>query len=141
MQKAQIKDGVVVNVCLVDPDNIPAFLESAPDVPEDVGPGWTYDGKDFAPPVRVIGVAQVKSEAERRILLISPLYRQLNDIRRAAEISSKAKSKRTNSEAEEFTEIQRINAQIDHIRTRSNEIEAMDPIPVDFTDDQHWQNE
>lgn len=50
MKLAQIKDGVVVNVVMVDPENVPDFCADWPEITKG-GVGWTYDGKAFAPPV------------------------------------------------------------------------------------------
>lgn len=49
MRVAEIKDGVVVNVVLVDPNNIPQGMGWWPEA-GDAGPGWTYDGEAFFPP-------------------------------------------------------------------------------------------
>lgn len=49
MNKAQIENGVVVNVIVVDPDNIPDWCSSWPTI-TDGGIGWYWDGSVFTPP-------------------------------------------------------------------------------------------
>ncbi len=50
MVKAEIKDGIVVNVILVDPDNIPDWCVDWPTI-TDGGIGWSWDGLNFISPV------------------------------------------------------------------------------------------
>jgi len=55
MRAAQIHDGTVVNVILVGLDQLDDFKAIyAPDelihCPDEVGPGYTYDGTDWTPP-------------------------------------------------------------------------------------------
>lgn len=50
MTKAEIKDGVVVNVIVVDPNNIPDWCADWPTIIEG-GIGWTWDGVNFIEPV------------------------------------------------------------------------------------------
>ena len=47
MAYAKIVDGVVTGAWLWPDDQVPAGLVACPD---DVGPGWTYDGQVFSPP-------------------------------------------------------------------------------------------
>lgn len=49
MVKAQIKNGVVVNVIVVDPDNVPDWCYDWPTI-EIGGIGWLWDGSVFTPP-------------------------------------------------------------------------------------------
>jgi hypothetical protein len=49
MKKAEISNGIVINVILVDPQNIPDWCASWPETDE-AGPGWLYDGFTFSPP-------------------------------------------------------------------------------------------
>lgn len=48
MRYAIVESGVVVNIALADQPITPEWIE----IPEgsSVGPGWSYDGTDFAPP-------------------------------------------------------------------------------------------
>lgn len=51
MRKAQIENGVVVNMALVDPDNVPDWCKDWPDAPDDADIGQAFaDGKFFALP-------------------------------------------------------------------------------------------
>lgn len=65
--------------------------------------------------------ASVAVEAARRIEERYPLWRQLNLVR-----------------AGDGTDLEAMSSFIDAVRGRSNEIEAMTPIPADFADDQWW---
>lgn len=49
MTKAEIKDGIVVNVIVVDPDNIPDWCANWPTITEG-GIGWAWDGTNFVEP-------------------------------------------------------------------------------------------
>jgi hypothetical protein len=49
MTKAEIRNGVVVNVILVDPENVPDWCENWPTI-IDGGIGWLWDGSTFTPP-------------------------------------------------------------------------------------------
>lgn len=51
MVKAQIENGIVVNVIAVDPDNTPAWCADWPAITGSTGIGWAWDGKNFIPPV------------------------------------------------------------------------------------------
>lgn len=73
------------------------------------------DDPSWTPPPITAG--DVKAEARRRILAIAPEWRQLNAIRE-------------NETA--------IFESIDAIRAASDTIEAMDPIPSDYTADKYW---
>jgi hypothetical protein len=49
MRAAQVNaDGLVTNVIEVEEDQLDAF--KAIECPDEVGPGWTYDGTDWTPP-------------------------------------------------------------------------------------------
>jgi len=50
MQKAEIKDGKVVNVVEIDPNNIPSWCASWPNIADGAGIGWSYDGTKFTAP-------------------------------------------------------------------------------------------
>lgn len=51
MRLADVVDGVVVNVILVDAYNIPDWCSDWPEC-QVAGPGWTYDGETFYPPAQ-----------------------------------------------------------------------------------------
>lgn len=50
MQKAEIKDGKIVNVLEIDPNNIPDWCASWPNITGMAGIGWSYDGAQFFAP-------------------------------------------------------------------------------------------
>lgn len=86
-------------------------------------------------------VAEVKAEAGRRIEAIMPAYKQRNFFALQAELSMsygpdpKAWPADMQKLAQEGLAAW---AQIKAIRARSDEIEAMDPIPLDFDADEWW---
>lgn len=49
MIKAQIENGIVVNVIVVDPENIPEWCADWPTITEG-GIGWSWDGANFTAP-------------------------------------------------------------------------------------------
>ncbi|AWD21625.1 hypothetical protein [Fuscovulum blasticum] len=49
MRLAEIETGVVVNVIEVDPQAVPDWAGGWPEITEG-GPGWMWDGGNFAPP-------------------------------------------------------------------------------------------
>jgi hypothetical protein len=50
MVKTQIKNGIVVNTIVVDPDNIPDWCADWPTTTGDAGIGWLWDGTNFIDP-------------------------------------------------------------------------------------------
>jgi hypothetical protein len=64
MRKAEISNGIVVNVILVDPQNVPDWCASWPET-EEAGPGWLYDGSTFSPPPPVVPTRE-EQEAARK---------------------------------------------------------------------------
>lgn len=91
--------------------------------------------------------ADVKAEAQRRIIVLtgaadlqSCLIKQLNANMRANELNDKRVSggELTPEEEAEAAALRALAGGIKAIRARSNEIEAMSPIPADFTADGYW---
>jgi hypothetical protein len=82
--------------------------------------------------------AEVKGEAARRILAILPEWKQRNLTARAAELAKIGQANWTQAEADEWAAGQALWDQIKAIRAKSDQIEAMDPIPADFADDTYW---
>lgn len=137
MLKAEIIDGVVARVIVVDPENIPDDFADWPEAGAEVGPGWTWDGEVFAPPA--VEPAAVKAEAARRILSIAPEWRQRNATARGVElVNIRIQREWTAEEQAEADALNGMWAAIKAIRTASDAIEAMDPIPADFADDEYW---
>lgn len=50
MRLAQLQDGFVVNAIEVDPARIPDWATDWPELVEDAGIGWAWDGEAFTPP-------------------------------------------------------------------------------------------
>lgn len=50
MKLAQVVGGVVVNVVVVDQEAVPDWCSGWPPC-EHAGPGWSWDGENFTPPV------------------------------------------------------------------------------------------
>jgi len=98
---------------------------------------WGAIAPYIAPPVEV-KPQQVKDEARRRILLICPVWRQSNMLAQAATLNDKGRDNWTAQELEEWEAGEAIWQQIQAIRTASDVIEALDPIPEDYTADTHW---
>jgi hypothetical protein len=89
----------------------------------------------------------VKTEAQRRIValtgkvsIIDCMIKQSNANMRASELNDKRISGGTLTEAEEAeaAQLRGLAAAIKAIRAKSNDIEAMDPIPLDFAADSYW---
>lgn len=84
-------------------------------------------------------VAAVKAEAYRRIVAICPEWRQRNLTAQAAQLAKKGETNWTQDEADAWAAGELLWAQISAIRLKSDEIEAMDPIPSDFELDVYWE--
>ena len=82
--------------------------------------------------------AAVKAEARRRILALYPDWKQANLTARGVELLRKGEARWT---AEELAEADAIHAAWDwvkSVRSASDAIEAMSPIPEDFRADRNW---
>ena len=82
--------------------------------------------------------AMVKAEAKRRILHILPEWKQRNLTARATELAIKGVQNWSLEEQTEVAAGQALWNQIKVIRAKSDALEAIDPIPVDYTDDKYW---
>lgn len=94
-----------------------------------------------------VAAKQVKAEAQRRIIgvvgatdLAACMVKQLNMLMRAVELANKRASGQALSGAEttEAAALQAAADSIKDIRSKSNAIEAMSPIPTNYTDNSHW---
>lgn len=83
-------------------------------------------------------IEKIKSEAQRRILHILPEWKQRNLTARAAELAIKGVQNWSLEEQTEIAAGQALWDQIKAIRAKSNALEAMNPIPVDYADDKYW---
>ena len=80
----------------------------------------------------------VKAEAARRILEICPEWKQRNLTAQAAILAKKGETNWTPEEQTAWDAGEAIWAQIAAIRAKSDALEAMDPIPADFKEDNYW---
>lgn len=80
----------------------------------------------------------VKMEAQRRILVILPEWKQRNLTARAAELAMIGQANWTEEEQAEWDAGQALWNQIKAIRVASDALEAMVPIPHDYQDDAYW---
>jgi len=87
---------------------------------------------------RAAMVEGVKQEASKRILAIAPDYKQRNMLARSAELLRIGEANLTQEQRDEVLAIESVWQTIQMIRVRSDAIEAMDPIPPDYTDDKYW---
>lgn len=76
MNKAEIINGKVNNVILVDPENVPDWCTNWPDAPNDVSQGWSYANGQFSPPPPVVPTRE-EQEAARKAAYVAeadPLF-------------------------------------------------------------------
>lgn len=93
---------------------------------------------DWLSPLPVIKADQVKQEAGRRIVAIAPEWQQRNMLARIAELLRIGETNLNAAEQAELAAIEAIWTTIKGLRAKSNVLEAMDPIPLDYTDDKYW---
>lgn len=91
-----------------------------------------------APTPAPVTATQIKDEARRRIIAIADEDRQRNMTARALELLRQGPGTWTPEEQAEVDAIDTVWQAIKAIRAASNTIEAMDPIPADFTDPAYW---
>lgn len=80
----------------------------------------------------------IKAEARRRIIAIADEDRQRNLTARGVELLRVGTANWTSAEQAEADAIDAVWQAIKAIRAASDTIEAMDPIPADFTDPAYW---
>ena len=91
-----------------------------------------------APDPEPVPAQLVKDEAYRRIVAIVPEWKQRNLTAQAAILADKGRANWTTDELAAWDAGEALWARVAAIRTASNDIEAMDPIPQDFDDDSYW---
>lgn len=96
-----------------------------------------YDDTADMPPTPTTP-QQVKDEAYRRIIAICPEWKQRNLTAQAAILAEKGRANWTADELAAWEAGEAIWSEIAEVRTASDTIEAMDPIPLDYTDDKYW---
>lgn len=84
-------------------------------------------------------VKKVKEEAHRRIVQLAPEWKQINLLARSTELIKIGKQNWTSEQQQEAFLIETIWNKIKHIRSKSDQLEAMNPIPEDFTNDEYWR--
>lgn len=65
-KRIEVRDGIVTNVAMVDTSSVPEHLVDWQIGSDDVGPGWTFDGTDFAPPPVDIDAARDRALQKMR---------------------------------------------------------------------------
>lgn len=83
-------------------------------------------------------LAEIKREANRRIVAICPEWKQRNLTAQAAQLARKGEANWTQAEADAWAAGEALWAQVAAIRAASDAIEAMDPLPDDITADNLW---
>lgn len=81
-------------------------------------------------------VEAVKAEAYRRIIALCPEWKQRNLTAQAAQLAKKGEANWTQAEADAWAAGEALWTQIAAIRAASDTIEALDPIPDDFSE--YW---
>lgn len=102
--------------------------------------GWTV--RDMTPDELAAAKAQktalIKSEAARRIVAVVPEWKQRNLIAQATQLLAKGRSNWSDAEKAAWAAGDAVWRRVAAIRARSDEIEAMDPLPADVTNDDLW---
>jgi hypothetical protein len=93
--------------------------------------GWTIEDVP-------VTSQQVKDEAYRRIIAIVPEWKQRNLTAQASQLAEKGRANWTAEELAAWNAGQVIWDQVAAIRAKSDALEAMSPIPVDYKDDRWW---
>jgi hypothetical protein len=81
-------------------------------------------------------ITAIKEEAQRRILKVAPVYKQLNMQERALWLLRAGEPNWTDEQKIEAASDEKVFLLIGAIRARSNELETT--LPDDYTDDKHW---
>lgn len=91
-----------------------------------------------APPPPPATAEQVKAEAYRRIVAICPEWQQRNLTAQAVVLAEKGRANWSQDELAAWEAGEALWGAIKAIREASDVIEALDPIPSDFTADEYW---
>lgn len=111
----------------------------APD-PPDLGlrQSLKWDGSIWVVETKPVTAEEIKAEAYRRIIAICPEWRQRNLTAQAAQLAKKGEANWTPEEAAAWAAGEALWNQIAAIRAKSDLLEAMNSIPVDYTLDTYW---
>lgn len=97
-----------------------------------------WDGSNWAVETKPVTAEEIKAEAYRRIVAICPEWRQRNLTAQAALLSKKGEANWTPEERAAWDAGEALWNQIAAIRAKSDLLEAMNPIPVDYALDTYW---
>jgi len=100
--------------------------------------GQILEVPDWTPPQLIPTADMVKQEASRRIVAIASEWQQRNMLARSAELLRIGEANLNAAEQADLVAIEAIWTTIKGLRAKSNVLEAMDPIPPDYTDDKYW---
>jgi hypothetical protein len=92
MQKAEIKDGNIVNVLEIDPDNIPDWCASWPNITGMAGIGWSYDGTQFFAPEPDLEELTADARKERDTILANIVDPLVSNPLRWADLTAEAQA-------------------------------------------------
>jgi len=108
-------------------------------VPQRPGPWYSWQGEKWIEGVNPNPSEEdIKMEAYRRIIAICPEWKQRNLTAQAAILAEKGRDNWTAEELTAWEAGEAIWSEIAAIRAKSDEIELMDPIPQDYTEDKWW---
>lgn len=161
MAIAMVENGLIVERLPLTIDDVPPHKRSAWLPVVDEPPLYNAATHDMSGPTYQISETQVtavyaliprttpahvKAEAQRRIIgmvgasdLTTCLIKQLNANMRANELNDLRHTRAlTQEEDAEAAVLSNLAAAIKHIRSRSDAIEAMNPVPSDFRNDHYW---
>jgi len=109
------------------------------------GPIVALDGDDIVKTFQIVSLGppsamDIKAEARRRILNAYPEWMQANMTARGVELQDiwRRNGQWTAEEQGEADALAAAWAWIKGIRAKSDALEAMSPIPTDYTADQYW---
>lgn len=126
--QAQREDG---SLLIIEPTNPQVWATAT-------GGTWGEVADFVVPPPPPVTAQAVKDEAYRRIVAIVPEWRQRNLTARAAILSEKGRANWTAQELAEWEAGEALWARVKALRDASDVIEALDPIPQDYTADERW---
>lgn len=102
---------------------------------------WEFEGNiiESSIPVAIIPI-QIKNEARRRISEKFPEWKQTNMVARGVELQDiwRLNGVWTAQEQAEATALKSVWTWIKSVRTASDTLEAMIPIPLNYENDVHW---
>lgn len=133
MKYAIVENGTVVNIAVADFPLSDNWIEAA-----NAKIGDLWDEGQFFSVFPSPTVDMVKQEASRRILAICPEWKQRNLTAQAAQLAKKGEANWTPEEQAAWGAGEALWNQIAAIRAKSDVLEAMNPIPVDYTLDMYW---